>query len=468
MLRLTVQRQGHPDTESTFVGDVVTIGRSPENQLVLDEDSVSTFHGRLEQRGRQLVYTDLGSTNGTILHHDGRALAITGRQVRGQLVFEEDRIRIGPFSLRVESNDPRIGRRETQVLETQALRTAALVGSGTLSGVDPRQADQILAMLADGHATLGSMPRLCSCLRDHLFRLFPKATHFSIVLRDAQGLSLVVAFHEGRKGDTAEVRISHTIVHRVMRDEVAVLLVDGGARELESAPSLVLSRIETAICAPLRNTVGTFGAIQLDVRETRGQLLDGADLSLLVAVADFVAGLVDAQRQLQAGQNGLLAALDSLLREREAIAHGAVVRARRIRTLAVSIGRTMRLSARDLELLNASASLLAWPRARTPNLFYPDALHDAPFIASCRDERLDGSGPHGLTAELISLPVRILGLAAHVVDQAGTVTAGALWEGLERDRGILWDPSCLDALRTLFGAMDRSLGTQSEAEEHAA
>lgn len=267
MLRLTVSRPDHPDHEFTFVGDVVTIGRGEDNQIVLDDESVSTHHGRLEQRGRQLVYTDLGSTNGTILYHDGQALAITGRQVRGQLVVEHDRFRIGPFSLRVESADPRIAPRLTQVLETQSLRTAALVGSGNLGAIDPRQSEKVLAMLSDGQATLGSMARLCACLRDHLFRLFPKSTHLSIVLQDPNGRGLAVAFHEARKGDPSEIRISHTIVQNVMRDEVAVLLVDAG-KELNNAHSIVLGRIETAICAPLRNPAGTFGAIQLDVRGT--------------------------------------------------------------------------------------------------------------------------------------------------------------------------------------------------------
>ena len=461
MLRLTVTRPDHPDTEVTLFGEVATIGRSSDNRLQLDDESVSGHHGRLEQRGRQLVYTDLGSTNGTILYHEGQALAITGRQVRGQLVALHDRIRIGPFTLRVEANDPRIGRHPTEVLEIQSLRSIALVGNGTLAGVDPRQGEQILAMLADGQATLGSMVRLCACLRDYLFRLFPKATHVSIVLQDMHDGDLAVACHEGRRGDHAEIRISHTIVQRVMQEEVAVLLADAG-KELQNAQSVVLGRIETAICAPLRNYAGTFGAIQLDVRASRGQTLDGSDLSLLVGIADFVALLVDSQRQLRGAHNGVLSALDSLLRERTATAPAEVGRARRVRTLSESVGRTLRLSSGDLELLTASASLLAWPRDEAPDLYCPDTLRDAPFIASCRDERLDGSGPHGLIGSLVSLPARILGLASHVVDQMGHSTQSALWEKLEEERGILWDPDCLDALRSLHAEIDQSLGDDPE------
>lgn len=144
------------------------------------------------------------------------------------------------------------------------------------------------------------------------------------------------------------------------------------------------------------------------------------------------------------------------------------MRARRVRTLSVAIGRALRLANRELELLNASASLLAWPRTRLPNLFYPDALRDAPFVASCRDERLDGSGPHGLRGELVSLPVRILGLASLVVDKAGTVTQSELWTELEEGRDKLWHGPCLDALRTLFSEIDRNLGGAADSAEQEA
>ena len=46
-------------------GTPLAIGRSGDNQLVLADARVSRHHGRLQARRGALVYTDLGSTNGS-------------------------------------------------------------------------------------------------------------------------------------------------------------------------------------------------------------------------------------------------------------------------------------------------------------------------------------------------------------------------------------------------------------------
>ena len=45
-------------------GDDVSVGRAPDNQLVIPESSVSPHHARLQRRGDVWVLTDLGQTNG--------------------------------------------------------------------------------------------------------------------------------------------------------------------------------------------------------------------------------------------------------------------------------------------------------------------------------------------------------------------------------------------------------------------
>jgi hypothetical protein len=48
-------------------GDNLTIGRSPDSSLVIQDDYTSTHHARLEVRGGHWVLRDLDSTNGTLL-----------------------------------------------------------------------------------------------------------------------------------------------------------------------------------------------------------------------------------------------------------------------------------------------------------------------------------------------------------------------------------------------------------------
>lgn len=61
---------GGPDMGRRFElrQKVLSIGRGGDNDLVIDKDSVSRRHVRLENRGSEVLVTDLGSTNGTYVN----------------------------------------------------------------------------------------------------------------------------------------------------------------------------------------------------------------------------------------------------------------------------------------------------------------------------------------------------------------------------------------------------------------
>ena len=56
-----------PNAGSTYPlrGRVITIGRSPDNSIVIDDSSVSRHHARLTWQGHAYALEDLGSSNGT-------------------------------------------------------------------------------------------------------------------------------------------------------------------------------------------------------------------------------------------------------------------------------------------------------------------------------------------------------------------------------------------------------------------
>lgn len=56
-----------PDVAETDGGESITIGRRPENDVVLDYPMVSGFHARITTSGAQHWIEDLGSTNGTAI-----------------------------------------------------------------------------------------------------------------------------------------------------------------------------------------------------------------------------------------------------------------------------------------------------------------------------------------------------------------------------------------------------------------
>jgi hypothetical protein len=55
-------------------GDIIRLGRSSHNEIVLDERGISRFHGQIKRERDKLFFEDLGSTNGT---------TIAGKQLQG-------------------------------------------------------------------------------------------------------------------------------------------------------------------------------------------------------------------------------------------------------------------------------------------------------------------------------------------------------------------------------------------------
>ena len=75
-------------------GAPLAIGRSGDNQLVLGDVRVSRHHGRLQARRGALVYTDLGSTNGS---------RVNGIRVDEIALGMGDRVQLGDTVLVVET-----------------------------------------------------------------------------------------------------------------------------------------------------------------------------------------------------------------------------------------------------------------------------------------------------------------------------------------------------------------------------
>ncbi len=91
-----VGRDGR-EREVRIDGTLLTIGRSPDNGLALDDARVSRHHARLRARHGMLVLTDLDSTNG---------VRVNGVRVAEVALGVGDRIEIGDTILVVDAVAP--------------------------------------------------------------------------------------------------------------------------------------------------------------------------------------------------------------------------------------------------------------------------------------------------------------------------------------------------------------------------
>ena len=84
--RLVIRIPGQPLRETPLDRPAFTIGRKPDNDIVLSPNYISGHHGRLERRGTLWHYVDLGSANGTF---------VNGQRVPSAVLRDGDILRIG-------------------------------------------------------------------------------------------------------------------------------------------------------------------------------------------------------------------------------------------------------------------------------------------------------------------------------------------------------------------------------------
>ena len=80
-------------TAQEFTEELITIGRAPDNTIVIDDPSVSSRHAQLELSGETYRLKDLESTNGT---------RVNGIPITETVLRFEDRIRFGGVEARFE------------------------------------------------------------------------------------------------------------------------------------------------------------------------------------------------------------------------------------------------------------------------------------------------------------------------------------------------------------------------------
>ena len=84
--RLVIRVPGESPWEIPLDRTCLTVGRRPDNDVVLSLKYVSGYHGRIEQRGAEWHYVDLGSTNGTF---------INGQRAQSAVLRDGDILRVG-------------------------------------------------------------------------------------------------------------------------------------------------------------------------------------------------------------------------------------------------------------------------------------------------------------------------------------------------------------------------------------
>lgn len=91
--RLIIETPGYDTTEVALTEPQITLGRDPDNDIVLPAEAVSRYHARLQATATGWSIVDLGGVNGTRI--DGERIQV-GKAVT---IHPDDTVHIGPYQL---------------------------------------------------------------------------------------------------------------------------------------------------------------------------------------------------------------------------------------------------------------------------------------------------------------------------------------------------------------------------------
>jgi len=276
------------------------LGRHPDCDIPIDHLDTSRHHAQVVLIGGEYFLEDLHSRNGTWLNGErigARERLNDGDSIRiSESVFEFSRASSGRFPRATTSVliEPPEGPSEVcAVVPGDASSSRPRGRPASLMDAEINAIWEITRSLRGVLAMDEAFPRIL----DTLFKIFPAAERGFIVFRGEDGAVVPRWVKVCDPGGGREVRISTTIVNRVMDSQQAVLSADAaGDFRFRSSESLSQVPIRSVMCAPLIDADGrSFGALEIDTVKDRGRFNEDS-LHVLVAVASQASMALDNAR----------------------------------------------------------------------------------------------------------------------------------------------------------------------------
>ncbi len=299
-----------PRAGDTFSLDreLTTVGREPDNDIVIDAQWVSRRHCEIRRIGDGFVVADRGSHNGTL---------VNGVPVKERVLRAGDRVALGGASFLfldrdsdpspdLELHDAPFPRRDTVEL-----------GSEEALYLHPERIESPpLSTVLSFIQTVGGTAdeSLAENVLDRFFEVVPAERGAIVVGSSPEELEPLAT--RGGRGPRGRFPLSRTVLAKVFAERTSVLSNHVGS-EL-SAKSLAASKVTNLLCLPLVTEGRLVGALYLD-RSTPGTEFAPSQLELLMGLASIAAGGIERSRQL-----GRLRALNRRVQEELHLVHEMV------------------------------------------------------------------------------------------------------------------------------------------------
>jgi diguanylate cyclase (GGDEF)-like protein len=314
---LTLRSPASEPHEYVLKPGKTTLGRKPDNDIVIADDSASRLHAEIFCQGDLAVVYDLGSTNGTFVNRE--------RLTQPHTLRPEDQIRIGQH---VGSLAFRDDHNPSALVATLAV-TRSLTRDLLLESVD-----QHAILMYEIAGRLNTILDLDDALRE-----------VSDLMRVAMGVDKCEVILAERFGQLGELGFPTSIARQAIEQRAVIMIPDLSA-QAEPAPgkSALLLGIRSVLCVPVLLEQDVVALLYVYKTNPSARPFDQHDVQLAVAISHQAALTIQRAQLLEkASAFERRATTDSLtgLHNRQQILELAEREFQRARRLGHALGALM-------------------------------------------------------------------------------------------------------------------------------
>ena len=277
----------------------VSIGRDPSNDLWIADHALSRQHCLLVSQDGQFAIRDLGSKNGTL---------VNGMPVGEQLLHDGDHISVGDsvFIFQLAEGEVHLERSPVELTETTEIELSPLLlraddalylQPDKVTASLPKTARMALDLnallkIATGIGGIRDQESLQWQLLGFIFDVVPAERGAVLLFDDTEKFSSAVGW-DRVLGPAHPVRVSRTVVQRIRRDGVGLVVNDvSGDTTLAHVQTLAELHVHSVLCVPLLVSGKVVGAIYLDSKSATRHFDEG-HLQVMTAVAGIASLALD-------------------------------------------------------------------------------------------------------------------------------------------------------------------------------
>jgi pSer/pThr/pTyr-binding forkhead associated (FHA) protein len=284
MIKLYMMNGTEEGQSFDIKGDIITVGRSMENDVRMDDKFISRRHLKILKKDKRYFIEDLNSRNGTFVNGDQITPGVKVQVEQGvPIVIGMSIVCLGKACLEdvmpfLDSIDlsKELARGEEVIVKDRPMtsqKNMELI----------RKVSDVLMQSSDIHEILEK-------ILDFILELLKRVDRGVVIIIDQNTRKTSEVIFKSKKRETRSMQMySRTIVERVMRERKPVIMSDTFSEdEADRSASMELMRVRSVMCVPLISRSQMRGVIYVDsVNKPHG--FRNEDLSLLTALSSSAA-----------------------------------------------------------------------------------------------------------------------------------------------------------------------------------